>query len=472
MLDSSDLDKVHDTSLRVLEEVGVDFLDEEALKIFRASTGTTVEGSRVRFSRQIVEWAVNHAPSKFVLRARNPSYDICLGDGRVYYTSGFGATFVCDVEQRSYRKAVLDDVTDYVIIADKLENVHFVLTPFIPQDVAVEIAEIYVAAQMFICTEKHIAIGTPTSDYLDEIWEMGQLVSETTSVEGPLYSLGCTINSPLVYSDEMLPKVLHAAKRSIPLRLVSGLLAGAVAPVTLAGALALQNAEILAGVTLCQLANTGCPVIYGTFSGGMDMRTGKWGAAGPEMSLLISASAQLCKMYDIPLGYGTGGISDSRVPDVRAGFEKGMTNLSAALAGVEVIHDGVSGLLGGAMAISLEQFIIDNEIAKWVNHLVRGIPVNSDTLAFDVIKSVGPGGHFLEQEHTVRRFKEEHLIAPLMSREYELEWPASEDESMLSECRSRVHEILSGHRAPELDQNVKQGMQTILERIGGEREIV
>jgi len=469
VLAQSDLSAIHETSLRVLEHVGVKFRDGAALQVFRGNGGARVDGGNVYLSRQLVEWAIDQAPGEFILRARNPVYDLALGKDRVLYTSAFGATFVCDAEAETYRQATLHDLANYVLLADKLENVHYVLTPFIPQDIPPGIAEIYAAAVQFNNTEKHIGIGVPSSDYLDDLREMGALVAEGANVDGPVYSLGATVNSPLVYSGEMLAKMMHAAQHEIPLRVVSGALAGATAPVTLAGALAMQNAEILAGITLCQLVNPGCPMVYGTFVGGMDMRTGKWAAAGPEMSLINAASAQLCRMYDIPLGYGTGGVTDCRVPDVRAGFEKGLTNLGAALCGVEVIHDGVSGLMAGGMAVSFEQFVIDNEFANWINRFVRGIEVNEDTLAFEVIQEVGPGGQFLDQMHTVSRFRDEHLISPLLGREYALEWPASKTEDIVFQARRRVRDILSNHRPPELKPEVKTAIQAILTRIGGEQ---
>lgn len=469
VLTQSDLEAIHETALRILGQVGIELQGEAAPKTFRGKTGVTVEGNRAYFSRQVIEWSIEQAPGEFILHARNPAYDLTLGRDQVLMTSAFGATFVCDSENHVYRKATLDDLADYVLLADKLENVHYVLTPFIPQDIPPGIAEIYAAAVQFNNTEKHVGIGVPTCDYLDHVQEMGTLVAEGTGAAGPIYSLGATVNSPLVYSAEMLAKMIHAAQHNIPLRIVSGALAGATAPVTLAGALALQNAEVLAGITLCQSVNPGCPVVYGTFVGGMDMRTGKWAAAGPEMSLINAASAQLCRMYEIPFGYGTGGVTDSRVPDVRAGIEKGLTNLGAALCGVEVIHDGVSGLMAGGMAVSFEQFVIDNEIAKWINRFLRGIEVNQDTLAFDVIQAVGPGGQFLDQEHTASHFREEHLISSLMGREYALEWPAAEAEDILFQARRRVRDILTNHRPRELDPEIKQAIQGILKRIGGER---
>jgi trimethylamine--corrinoid protein Co-methyltransferase len=471
VLAQPDLEAIHETSLRVLEEIGVAFKDEQSLNIFCKSRGAAVDSSRVRLRRHLVEWAISEAPGKFTLRARNPAYDLPLGEGRVYYTSAFGATFVCNAEKRSYHEASLHDLAAYVRLADKLENVHYVLTPVIPQDIPPAIAEIYAAAIQFNSTEKHVGIGVPDSRYVDELWEMGNLVAEAAGVDGPIYSLGATVNSPLTYSGGMLPKMVHAARHNVPLRIVSGALAGATAPVTLAGALALQNAEILAGITLCQLVNPACPIIYGTFVGAADMRSGKWSAAGPETSLVTSASAQLCRLYDIPFGYGTGGVTDSRVPDVRAGLDKALTNLGAALCGVQVIHNGVSGLMAGGMAISFEQFIIDNEIARWIDRFLRGIEVNQDTLAFEIIQAVGPGGQYLDQEHTVKRFRQEHLISRLFSPSYQLEWPTTETEDLVFQARRHVEAILSDQPPAILDRCTQEAIQGILTGIGGEQVV-
>jgi trimethylamine--corrinoid protein Co-methyltransferase len=472
VLTQPDLEAVHCATLRLLEEVGIELQRDATLRTLARQHGVRVAGSRVHLSAALVERAISEAPGQLTLFARNPAYDLRLGTSQVCYTNAFGATFVCDSERRSYRKATLDDVIDYVRLADALENVHYVLTPYVPQDVTPAVAEVHAAAQQFNYTQKHVAVGVPTAEFLDAIWEMGQLAARAAGVDGPLYSLGCTINSPLVYSAEMLSKMEHAAQRNVPLRIVCGALAGATAPVTLAGALVLQNAEVLAGITLCQLISPGCPVVYGTFVGGADMRTGKWAAAGPEMSLITAASAQLCRKYDIPLGYGTGGVTDARVPDVRAGLEKGLTNLAAALCGVEVIHDGVSGLMAGGMAVSLEQLIIDNEIAHWINRLLRGIEVDENTLALDVIKQVGPGGQFLDQDHTANWFRREHYLSPLMGREYTLEWPIGDQADIVALARDRVQDMLATHHVAPLDASTRRSMETILTKLGTHRPVM
>jgi trimethylamine---corrinoid protein Co-methyltransferase len=467
VLSESELDAVHETTLRILSEVGVRFDHAEAISIFRKCSGVEVDGSTVRIKPKQVEQTIQSAPSKITLHARNVKYSLQLGEGHTYFTSAFGATFLCDSEHRLYRDATLDDVRDYLILADAMPNVNYVLMPFIPQDLPPEFAELFAIALQFNFTEKHLGLSSPGYEHLDEIIAMGRRIASDLGVEGPLFSFGCTISSPLTLSRDIVPKLITSARAGIPLRIVSGALVGATAPVTLAGALAMQNAEVLAGMTLCQIVNPGTPVEYGTFTGAMDMRTGKWAGAGPEMALINGATAQLCKRYGIPLGYGTGGVGESRTPDVRAGFEKAMTMLFGVLAGVEVVHNGVSGLLADGMAVSFEQLIIDNEMAGIARRLLRGITVDEGTLALEVTRAVGPGGQFLEQEHTLKWFRQEHHLSPLLNRAYPLEWPASEQETMLVQARDQVKHLLANHRPAPLPPETQAHIQSVVEQISG-----
>ncbi len=296
---------------------------------------------------------------------------------------------------------------------------------------------------------------------------IGKRVAGDLGVEGPVFSWGCTSNSPLGFPQDSLPKLIAASRAGIPFLIVSGAMAGTTAPVTLAGTLVVQNAEVLAGAALCQLVNPGTPVGYGTFSGGVDMRTGKWTAAGPEMSLITGATSQLCKRYHIPFGYGTGGIADSQIPDVRAGLEKALTTLFAALCGVEMIHDGVSGLIGSAMAHCFEQLIIDNEMANLINRLLNGIEVNDETLAFDIIKSVGPGGNFLSKHHTAKHYKKELYFSKLFNKDFQLRWPESDAETTLARARDQVKKILESHHPSPLPPETQVFIEATLEKITG-----
>jgi trimethylamine--corrinoid protein Co-methyltransferase len=179
-------------------------------------------------------------------------------------------------------------------------------------------------------------------------------------------------------------------------------------------------------------------------------------------------SAQLCQRYKIPLAYGTGGVSDSLTPDVRAGFEKGLSILANALSKVEVIHNAVSGLLASGMAISLEQLVIDNEIAHWVNRYLRGISVDEDHLALDVIAAVGPGGAYLDHEHTVQHCRQEFLLTDLLQREYQLQWPSAVDGRMLARTQDWVDETIAATPALEQDTSVMSVMQDALQDLAQE----
>lgn len=448
ILSPDEIERIHTSSLEILAHVGVQLQGTRGMDCLASYRGVRAKDDRAFLSPEFIEWAIEQAPRTYNLYAQDHQYDIALGQGNVFYSSGFGAPFIADLRQQRVREATLQDSAQYLKLADSLENVHLVLTPFVPQDIDPQMAEIAVAVLQFLLTRKHIGIGVPNADYLDLIDTIASQVACESGAQGPVYSLGATINSPLTLTDTMQRKILFAAERRIPMRIVCGAIAGATAPVTFAGALAMQNAEILAGIALAQAANPGCPVIYGTFVGGMDMRTGKWTGGTPGTALMTAASAQLCRRYGIPLAYGTAGVSDSHVPDVRAGLEKGLSLLATALSKVEVIHNGVSGLLASGMAINFEQFVIDNEIAHWVNRYLRGIQVDQPHLAFDVIKEIGPGGEFMSHEHTVRYCREEHLITPLFQREYRLDWPTAPLGTMLEQASLWVDETLDSAHVP------------------------
>jgi len=231
-------------------------------------------------------------------------------------------------------------------------------------------------------------------------------------------------------------------------------------PVTAAGAMALQNAEVLAGIVLAEVINPGVPCVYGSFTGPMNMRTAKLSLGSPELALMNAATAQLCRRYGIPFAYGTGGISDAWAPGTRAGIEKAVSVLTTTLAGVEVVHDGVSGLLGGANLASFEQVVIDNEMCKMINRICRGIEVDPERLALDVISEVGAGGNFLAHQHTVKHFREELWMSPLLGRVNQE--PGKLQDEMLQLANEKVHEILDRPCQEAVSTEISRRMDTLL----------
>lgn len=463
VLTPSQLREVHAATTAILERVGVIFEDDEALSVF-GSAGTRITNETVRLSPELVEELLKRCPARVTLHARDPSRNVYLGANRVHYTNGYGATFVQDLEMGEIRKARLQDLERFTRLADYLDNVHYVINQVIPQDVPSEIADVYQALALLLNTEKHVGLSVTRSTYLDEVIEIGKLASGQNRKGNFVFSLGTTPFSPLRYTRDGTVRLLKLASEGIVTRITSGAVGGVTAPVTLAGTLALQNAEVIAGICLVQLLNPGNPVIYGTFSGPADMLTGKqlWGA--PESAILNAATAQLCRFYRIPFGYGTGGVADSAQGDIQAGIEKTYSLLYGGLACVDVIHDAIGGLFGTAMISSYEQMLLDDEICKMVNRGLNGITVNTETLALDLIAQVGQYGEFVSTDHTARYFRDE-LFLPRFFDRRSFEENRDEGAQRLKLARQRVQEILATHRPPPFESEVEEKMVRTADRL-------
>jgi len=264
-------------------------------------------------------------------------------------------------------------------------------------------------------------------------------------------------NSPLHYGQATIEKFIRLAQHNIPCFVVCGAMAGATAPVTLPGALVVQNAEVLVGVLVTQLSNPGAPVIYGTFTGGFDMRSTKLALGGPEVSLITAASQQLSDRYGIPLGYATGGVSDSNLLDVQTGIEKTQSVLFAAAAGVDVVHDAVSGLLGAGMLNNLAGMVIENEEARAIQYLLGGMPVSEALLALEVIAEVGPRGTYLDHMHTAENFRKTLSISPLRKRQATKPEEIGGRSTLVENAYRQALKVLATHQPlPLLEEQQRQ----------------
>ncbi len=407
--------ELHGATLRLLSEVGVVFSSEAALDVLRHH-GARVEGCTAHLAPQLVEKAIESSPQQVVLRGRNPRRDVLLGQGNIHYTSCFGPVRVRHLGEIETVPATIEDLKRFTLLSDALDNVAYCLFHVRPSDVPAQWHDLYSAATMLKITDKHIHFSQDTAANTDLLIALGEVAAGDAGVVGPVFSMGGCPTSPLVYTEDVCTKLLKSVPRGIPFLFVSGAMAGGTSPATLAGTLLVQNAEVLAGVTLAQLVRPGAPLIYGAFSGGMDMRTGGFVMGGAELALMQAATAQLCEFYGIPFGYGSGGWTDAREPQEQAGLEKACTLLTTALSGVEVIHSAIGGMLGGAEIADYAQMLVDDELCNMVNRYLRGIDLREETLAFDVIREVGPGGQFLDTGHTARFFRREHFLPRLLER--------------------------------------------------------
>jgi trimethylamine---corrinoid protein Co-methyltransferase len=447
VLGKTDLDAIHSATLQVLQTVGVEIEHPEMLSLLKAS-GAEVEGSLVLFPENLIEWGIQSAPPKVTLHARNPQKNVYLGEGRVHFTNGFGATWVEDSETHQVRDATLLDLAEFTRLADALDRVDYCLFSVVPQDIPPKLLDIECTAVVVSNTEKHIQLSLETAEWLDDVIQIGEVI---VGKGNPLpFSAGGVPNSPLKYPWGTVEKYIRLARREVPCFVVCGAMAGATSPVTLAGTLVQQNAEVLAGILMTQLANSGAPVIYGTFSGGFDMRVAKLAMGGPEATLLTAASQQLCEMYQIPLGYGTGGVSDSELLDIQTGMEKTSSVLFSALACVDVIHDASSGLFGAGMVTSQAGMVIDNDLCNSIAYLLHGIPADKNHLAQEVIAEVRPGGSFFDNIHTAKNLRQNLAILPLRNRNAAKPERVTGPSEYVERARQQAKKILQAHNPSPL----------------------
>lgn len=414
MLSQESLEQINQATLKILQSKGVMFKDKDALNVLR-DAGANVDSNIVRFPEHLIIDSIEKCPESFILKARNPKYDILLGSSSVNYTNGFGATQIFDLEKSKVRDAKLKDLINFTRLANKLSEVGFCMIGVTPNDIPPGSADLYGAWALLKYTDKNIHISIENEANLEKILEMTELVGkEIPDERKPFFSLGATSNSPLTYTEDSCKRILFASRLGVPVFVVCGGISGVTLPVTFPGALAVQNAEVLAGIVLAQATNPGVPCVYGAFTGPMDLKTVKLLLGSPQLAMFNVCTTQLCRKYKIPHAYGTGGVSDAKIPGLQAGIEKALTVLTATLAGVEVIHDGVSGLLDGALLASLEQMVIDNEMCKMIRYIIKDIEINDDSLALDVINEVAHGGNFLGHSHTVQHFREEIYMNELL----------------------------------------------------------
>jgi len=444
--------QIHEASLAVLARTGVQVEETEALRLF-TEAGANVEGNRVRLPQSLIEDAVDKAPSRVVLAGRDPDNDLILEDARVYIGTGGAALSVLDMETGETRKAVLRDVADMARIVDVLDNIHFYLMPVYPTDMTKENVDINSYYISLANTTKHVQSGVYTVQGIRDVVEMCERITGGSEPlrERPIVSfITCWMVSPLKFATDVTTLLIETCRQRIPVVLSAAPMAGSTAPVTLAGMLAQLNAEQLAGLALTQLAQPGCPVLLGPIPATADMRSGKYLGGSVELGLTNAAITQLAHFYQVPI-YNSAGMTESKIPDIQAGMEKAQSLIQVALAGANFIHHA-AGMLENMSTIAYEQFVIDNELLGMAMRAVRGIEVNDDTLALEVIDRVGPGGHYLMDEHTMRYMRTEHYYpSAIFDRQGREMWEKAGATDAWTRAKEVARRILAEHRPEPLD---------------------
>ena len=456
--------RIHETCLRLLETVGVDFSFEPALEVLKKA-GCKVEGQRVFFPPTLVEAQVAKAPAQYTLQARNPEKSVVIGGEHIAFIPCYGPPFVTDLD-RGRRASTLEDYINFVKLGHASRSLDITGGMMAePNDVPHERrnAEMMYASMRY--SDKPFMGGAIGAEAARETIEMTAILfgcSEAALAEKrPIISILCA-RTPLAYDDRMLGAIMEYAKAGMPQLISSLSIAGATAPVTMEGTLVVQNTEVLAGIVLTQLIREGTPVVFAGSSSCSAMRYGTLSIGAPEMAVNTAATAQMARFYGIP-SRGGGALSDAKLPDAQAGFEAMMSQLMATLSGVHfVLHS--AGILEGYMVSSYEKFVLDDEICGMCKRIKRGERADEDRLAFELIRQVGPGGEYLTQKHTFQNFRKEIYANLLEEKDSYANWQQKGALSIDRRANQKWKEILKAYQEPQLPVETDKALRRYIER--------
>jgi trimethylamine--corrinoid protein Co-methyltransferase len=460
ILSDDDKDLIHEATLELLHRTGVRVLASDVRELL-AHAGCWVEGERVRIPSHLVDWAIRTAPKRVVLRDRNRKAAISLEGYRSYYGTGSDTPYVIDAHTRERRKAVLADIANVARLVDALPNMSFTMCMGIASDVTGSISDLYHFQAMASNTTKPIVYTAWNRRNLEAIVEMAETVAGSAEAlqRDPFCALYSEPIAPLTHGNESCEKLLYICKKGLPVVYTPGLITGASSPVTRAGAVVQANAESLSGLLICQLIREGTPVVAGG-SGmmTMDMSTMLACYGAPEFMLDWCALGEMGHYYGLPI-FAFAGVSDAKTFDQQAAIEGALWVLLAALSGGNLVHD--VGYLESGLTTSCEMIVSMNETVGLVKRFMDGVGVTDATLALDVIDRVGPGGHFLTEDHTLRHFRE-NWRPKLFERGNRQAWEAGGRLALGDRAKANAVEILENHKPAPLDPAVLEKMEAVI----------
>ena len=446
-LTDADVQNIHNAALTALETIGLADAPASGVEILTKAGAVQGEDGRIRFPRAVVEDALAIANRDVVLPSRDGLHDLDLSGQRVHYGTAGAAVNMVDVEGNSYRDSTLQDLHDAARICDALDNIHFVQRPMVARDVTdnleLDLNTIYACCSG---TTKHIGTSftdpsfvAPALEMLHEIaggedaWRARPFVSNTN----------CFVVPPMKFATESCEVMEKCIAGGMPVLLLSAGQAGATAPAPIAGAIVQAVAECLAGVVYVNSIAPGHPVVFGTWPFVSDLRTGAMSIGSGEQALLSAGCGQMHAFYGLP-GGSAGGASDSKMPDMQAGWEQMNSNVMAGLSGVNMIYEA-AGMHASLLGFCHESLILGDDLIGQAIRCVRGIEVNDETLALDQIAEVcmGGPGHYLGTAATLGRMQSDHVYPAFGDRTSPKEWAELGKPDLIAKARARKEDILA-----------------------------
>ena len=447
------LEAIHDAALRVLAGTGMDFLHPRARELW-GEAGADVDGERVRPDAGLIMELVGHAPATFTMHAPDPRHDVEVGGDAVAFTAVASAPYVGD-EAGGRRQGNARDYGDLVRLSQHLSAIHLHGGyPVEPVDWHPSVRHLHATRTLLTLSDKvpHVySLGAQRNRDCLEMVRIVRRVDDVTLDTQPSVHTVINASSPLRYDTPMLEGVLEYAARNQVVIITPFTLAGAMAPVTIAGALVQQHAEALAGIAFAQLVRPGAPVVYGGFTSNVDMQSGSPAFGTPEFMQAALVGGQLARRLDVP--YRSSNVCTANAVDAQAAYESVFSLWGAVMGGANIVLHGAGWMEGGLRA-SFEKMVVDADLLHMVAAFLNPLVVDDAAMAVDAIAEVGPGGHFFGTQHTQARFRDA-FFRPAISdwRNFEA-WTEVGSPTALDHARRRVRELLDAYEPPAVAPEV------------------
>ncbi|MFV2038611.1 MAG: trimethylamine methyltransferase family protein [Acidimicrobiales bacterium] len=461
-----ELEAIHQASLNVLANTGIEFLLPEARSFLReAGAAVDEETLRLRFDPEMVAEYVAKAPREFTLHGRSPERNVRVGGDWIVFGPVASAPHVVTLDGRRIA-GNREEFQGLVKLTHVLNTLHSYVGgyPVEPIDIHASIRHLEATYDMLTLSDKSISVYSLGRQRNIDAIEMVRIVrgiDEETLQREPSIQTVVNANSPLRYDTPMLEGILEMSARNQVVTITPFTLAGAMAPITIAGAMVQQNAEALAGITLTQAVRAGAPVVYGGFTSNVDMRSGAPAFGTPEYAKACLVGGQLARRYGLP--YRSSNVSASNAVDAQAGYESVWALWGAVMGGANVLMHGAGWMEGGLHA-SYEKMVIDADLLNMVSAFLEPLDVSAESLAVDVIDEVGPGGHFFGTDHTQARYKTE-FYSPMVSdwRNWET-WEEAGSPRADQRANAMARELIASHEPPPLDQDIQAELREFVDR--------
>ena len=460
-----EIESIHEASLKVLCDTGMDIQSPRAVEILkRGGASVDSDGRRVRFEPGFIMEKIATTPSEFTLHGRNKERHVHVGGQSIINTMVSSAPNVSDLD-RGRILGNFEDYTNLIKLGEMLNTVHaFGGYPVEPCDLDVSVRHLKAVSAAARLTTKPLfgyAIGSERMLDVIEIVRISRGINKKTLLKEPSITTVVNANSPLVYDKALLEGAIEMAEHNQPVIYTPFTLAGAMAPITVAGALVQQNAEALAGLAFHQCVKPGAPAMYGSFTSNVDMKSGSPAFGTPEYTQATIASGQLARKYKIPLRASNANASNA--PDEQSVYESQMSLWACLLGQVNFILHG-HGWIEGGLCASYEKVILDAEMNQMMEAFLQPAIVNKDTLGVEAIAEVGPANHFFAAQQTLDRYETEHYN-PMLSdwRNFE-SWRDAGSETATQRANKIWKQLLEEYEEPKLKPEVEEGLSAFVDK--------